>query len=790
MNIFATISVTWLVSLAVGALVTPGVWQPMAALSALLFGVLVTAAASASKRFPSVWGSLALFALAILGALLAGLSTGSVAKDELPAPPAGLARVEAVVEQVHVGPDVRRANSVIRIISGERIEDKRPFPVGIRLAVWPTPLPERARIKLLVQVKPWTALRNPSPHPPLPRTASIQGRGWIVSPSAVKLLGGTSFWRWISGIRQIVRQRIDQTLPTEVSGLARALLIGDANAVAKADSEAVRAAGLAHVLAVSGMHVTILVGLLVIILARMLLFIPWIARRFETRRIAYAMGIPLSLAYAAFAGSSPSAWRAAVTASIGWTLVAWGMRPIAAATSAAAAVLLGAIEPRFAIDPSFMLSIVATAAVISSPKVDGDGLTRWLKAAFSITLRASVATAPIILWCFGSLPMVGLAANLVLVPIGELVMIPLVALHALVALISQEAARLTGIPFTTTANAFVKACELFAATPFKLPLPPPDIPQGITLALLSFTLLMLRRWRARVVVLAFALLPWTAFEIRLRTVEKPIGCMRVTFLDVGEGDSALVDLPNGQLMLVDAGGDAPGGLDTGKAVILPLLRARRRDRIDIAVLTHPHPDHYGGLKSVLQELPVTELWDTGQAHAERDWDKSKEMRVADELLAFAKERGVKVRGPAQLCKHPRRVGDARIELLWPCPAYDARYHANDNSMVIRLDYQNRSFLFTGDIETEAEAILLSRKANVRADVLKVAHHGSATSSTELFLAAVHPKLAVVSAGAFNRYGHPDAQVLNRINHLGTKIKRLDRGGGITVSIENGKLLYE
>jgi competence protein ComEC len=785
----ATIAAVWLVGLAAGTLLAPGLWQAIVALGALVLGILVTAGASRQKR-SSQSLRMAFCAPAVLATALAGLTAGPIPTNMPPPPPAGLARIEAVVERVDYGQGEDRARSVIQVVKGERVEDRQPFPTGIRLSVWPTPLPEGARVKLLAQVKPWAPLRNPSPHPPLPKSNEVQGRGWITASSAVQVLDHGPFYHDLFRLRAAVRRSLERTLSPEVSGLARALVLGDGSAIATADADVVRAAGLAHVLAVSGMHVTILIGLCVWLMARLLLFIPWLAKRFEMRRVAYALGIPLSLIYAAFAGSSPSAWRAALTASISWVLVACGLRPVVGATCSAAAVALGAVEPRWATDPSFMLSIVATAAVISVPQDNTEGLTGWLKAAFSITLRASLATAPIILWCFGSLPLIGLAANIVLVPIGELVMIPLAALHAAVAFIAHSVAPFTAIPFTVTAQAFIKACGAFAALPLKLPLPPPDVAQGVILALLSFALLTLRSWRKRAILCGIALLLLGAQEVRLRAVQKPVGRLRVTFLDVGGGDSTLIDLPDGQLMVVDTGGQLTGQLDTGKKVLLPLLRARRREKIDIAVLTHPHPDHYGGLRSIIGELSVKELWDTGQAGAEGDWNKGKEMREAAELLHLARRRGVEVLGPAQLCGRTRWAGGARIEVISPCPAYDARYHVNDNSLVIRLDYQNRSFLFAGDIESEAEAALVTREAKLRADVLKVAHHGSATSSSASFLAAVRPKVAVISAEAFNRYGHPAEAVLNRLAHTGAQIARLDQKGGLMITVERGALAFE
>jgi competence protein ComEC len=258
----------------------------------------------------------------------------------------------------------------------------------------------------------------------------------------------------------------------------------------------------------------------------------------------------------------------------------------------------------------------------------------------------------------------------------------------------------------------------------------------------------------------------------------PAGALRVTVLDVGQGDAALIDLPDGSAMLVDGGGFVGSPVDTGARVILPFLRARRRSRVDVVVLSHPHPDHFGGLASTLPAIEVGELWDSGQGE-----DQGAGPTYAG-LLAGARARGVSVRRPTTLCGPARQIGGATVEVLAPCPTYAPDAGANDNSLVVRITYGGRSALLVGDAEHAEEALLVRLGAlRIQADFLKVGHHGSRTSTSPAFLAAVSPSFATISSGVRNRFGHPHPVALATLEARGVAIARTDRGGEIVLETD-------
>jgi competence protein ComEC len=272
-----------------------------------------------------------------------------------------------------------------------------------------------------------------------------------------------------------------------------------------------------------------------------------------------------------------------------------------------------------------------------------------------------------------------------------------------------------------------------------------------------------------------------AAERALVAREQPRGIVRVSFVDVGQGDSSLVDLPDGRLLMIDTG---QGGRHPAVREVRKLLASRRRSRIDVLVITHGHPDHYGGLADLLDEVDIGEIWLNGQLLSEQTDG------AMEHLLNYALARGARLRFAPELCASAHAFGEARIQVLWPCPRYDPTLDLNDNSLVLRLTLGRRSFLFTGDLEAEAEARLVESGRIASVDVLKVAHHGSRTSTTATLVDAARPALAVISSGSGNRYGHPSPLVLSRLRSAGATIHRTDIQGGLIVSTDGERLDFE
>ncbi|HTQ03973.1 MAG TPA: DNA internalization-related competence protein ComEC/Rec2 [Polyangiaceae bacterium] len=663
-------------------------------------------------------------------------------------------------------------------------------PLLARLHGAPADLARGDRFELVGQLAPVQLFRNAPAHDALPGAAR---RGITLSGAALDVLvtrRARGLPAVIDRVRAHARARITATFSAGAESMARALVLGE-NDLDPEDDAAFRKSGLSHMLAVSGTHLVFAVVGVVAAFGALLVRCEPLAVRFEARRVASLLGVPLALVYADFAGGSGSAWRAAWMLAFGFAARVCGRAPDATRSLAASLLVGAAYDALAAFDVSFLLSAAATVGLLTVGPSLTEPLRRLPKVArllghsVAATVAAMAPCAPLLALLAPDLTVAGVLANVLAAPFGETIALPLCLSHVLLApwpLLERGVALVA-----SGALLVVKQVARESASATFLAVRVPD-PTPWHFALLAFGAVVVvapwqyagvgarrlprpleRSWRGLcTVAVALAL---TLLELGAKAAGQSRGKLRVTALDVGQGDANLVELPDGAAWLVDGGGMVGNPIDTGAAVVLPVLRSKRRARLDVVVLTHPHPDHFGGLAAVLRGVEVGELWDSGQGEAEGAGPEYAS------LLALARRRHIPVRRPAELCGHPRRDGGATIEVLAPCPGFVPGRGANDNSLVLRVTFGERAVLLTGDAEALEEADLVGRYGRtLAADYLKAGHHGSRTSTGEALLTAVEPTWATLSSGVRNRFGHPHAPTVERLLEHGVRTFRLDRSG--------------
>lgn len=596
------------------------------------------------------------------------------------------------------------------------------------------------------------------------RRNGIQAHGYCKSTRLLRVSAPErpSLRSLAAAARAALRERLERhVLPGAERALVLALLLGDRNDLDDEIDERFRAAGTYHVLALSGAQVALVAGLL------------WLlARRVGLSAGASALALGTGVwSYAAFVGGDVPVVRAALMASVlacGHALELHG--DLVNLLGLAALALLG-VHPGAAFEVGFQLSFAATWAVIALTPVC---LPRWpawplrVDLALRSSLSAQLGLLPLLACHFHRLAPAALLLNLAAVPLSSAVLVA-GALVPLGALFGARAADVAGELAWITAHALARSADLLAALPaLDVRVPTPAL---LTLLLYAGGLCGLLRGARR--SLSLGLLGAGLLGLLLGPTPRPAdGRLHLTVLDVGQGDALVLTSPRGRTLLVDAGGFPGRRFDVGEAVVAPFLWARGVRRVDALALSHAHPDHVGGAPFLLGALRVGEVWEGPAARADAGW------QALDAAL----------RGAA-VTRRSLRAGDrlhwegASVEVLAPpAPARPAWRVRNDDSLVLAVRFGDLTLLLTGDVEAQGESRL--RRS---AQVLKVPHHGSRSSSTPAFLAALAPRVALVSAGRGNVYGHPHPEVLARYHALGVHLLRTDRDGALTASTDGRRL---
>lgn len=738
----------------------------------------------------------------VAGTIAAGLLVGQLecaAQDRLRLP-AAPRTFDACVESIEF------RSSGARYVWGRiRAADDRPR-LPIRAEWFPSPPsgPPTLHVgdcfRLRARFRAIRSFANPGG---IDRARAKERRGLV---ARITLVGE----RWITVTRRApetprwhlnaLRERVAARMRVEgrAGGLVAALSLGDRRGLASQDRDRFARLGVAHVLAVSGLHLVLVAGL-VFSLARV--FLGTLGRwttRVDSRSLSVLAATLAATLYALLSGPGVAALRAWVVV----VAVAGGFalgRPDAlrAGFWLAAAALL-AFDPASLFDLGAQLSFGATAALLYASPVSEDSTadsnvsSRYARSMGGLqdALRASATaiavTTPML--AAGALEVTpfGLVSNLVAIPWMAFALLPASLLAAFgLAVLPAEAHPVAGL--VDLAVGLARLTLYIAATCDAL-LPPSAAavrPAFFTVALSAFVALLSIRARPTVarVVLCLVAVGIVRAPLPSWPSSGPERPSLVAF-DVGSGDAILLRAGTAA-MLVDGGlamppgPQAASGYDLGEREVLPALRALGVSELAVVVATHADSDHVGGLPAVLRGLPVGEVWLPRGRAADSGFDR---------LLTAAFERGVRVREVGQGTRTTWIDPDLKVDVLWPPDSGGDKKGRNDASVVLRVRLGKAQVLLAGDLGKKAEQRLLASGVEVAADILKVGHHGSATSSSSAWLEAIGPSVAIVSAGC-NRQGLPAPETLARLGRVGAARWWTGEHGAVTVSVDRSAHLH-
>ncbi len=620
--------------------------------------------------------------------------------------------------------------------------------------------------------------------------------GYITSPIHLEKIRSTptlsnTIRYFPEQLRDTINRFIDTTLAGENAAIYKALLTGERSSLSPQTIELFKGTGVLHILAISGIHMSLLGVFLFAVFF-------WLLRRSErliltlnTKKTAAFLCIVPLLFYTLIAGAKTPVLRSFIMSTIVISAICFGKKHSFVALVAAAALLILAISPESLVSPSLQLTFTAVLAIGAGLFAIGainrfitDSLPQklfqqpltWIVAAMGVSLAATLGTAPLVIYHFNRISLVGITTNLIVEPLLCLWSLTIGFCATFFLFIFEPAAHILFHIGAFGIEWAVKAVTFFHALPHSsVYLPSPSLTHIFFYYLgflsLFFWKTVSRKYRAALCILPLTTLLLLAFppaEFSKYLQDESA----LTFVDVGHGSCTLLETPGGRRILIDGGAISSPDFDIGERVIAPFLFRKGIAKIDDIVVTHPDSDHYNGIGFLLRHFKVDSLWVSTTEHDSAGWQT---------LLKTASQKGVELHVP-QSGNIVSLNGDSTVFLdVITNTSSSSSSNSNDKGLILKYHHNDFTALFPGDISAEIEKQLIRQGYDLHATLLLAVHHGSASSNSKAFLNSVNPELMIVSSGRHRSFNFPSPVVMERSRNLGIKVQSINKVGTVKVS---------